>query len=64
MLHGIGEDKIREIAEKAGISSEAASSQLTELLPGIIGKLVPNGKMPGGNLLEKALQMLKGKASL
>jgi uncharacterized protein YidB (DUF937 family) len=61
MLHGIGEDKIREIAEKAGISSEAASSQLTELLPGIIDKLTPDGKIPDGNLLEKGLEILKGK---
>jgi uncharacterized protein YidB (DUF937 family) len=59
---GIGEERIREIAQKAGISSEAASSQLTELLPSLIDKLTPNGKIPAGNLLEKALEMLKGKA--
>ena len=62
LLHGIGEDKIREIAEKVGISSEAASEQLTELLPSLIDKLTPNGNIPEGSLLEKALEMLKGKA--
>jgi uncharacterized protein YidB (DUF937 family) len=35
---------------------------LTALLPGIIDKLTPDGKIPEGNLLEKALEMLKGKA--
>jgi len=62
LLHGIGEDKIREIAEKAGVSPQDTVSQLTALLPGIIDKLTPDGKIPEGNLLEKALEMLKGKA--
>jgi len=63
LRHGIGEDKIREIAEKAGISTEAASLQLTELLPSIIDELTPNGKIAEGTFIEKALEMLKGKAS-
>jgi uncharacterized protein YidB (DUF937 family) len=61
LLHGLGEDKIREIAEKAGVSPQDAVSQLTALLPGIIDKLTPDGKIPDGNLLEKGLEMLKGK---
>jgi uncharacterized protein YidB (DUF937 family) len=63
LRNAIGEDKIREIAEEAGISTEAASSQLTELLPSIIDKLTPNGKIPEGTIFEKALEMLNGKAS-
>jgi uncharacterized protein YidB (DUF937 family) len=61
MLHGIGADKIHEIAEKAGVSQQNTASQLTALLPGIIDKLTPDGKIPDGNLLEKGLEILKGK---
>jgi uncharacterized protein YidB (DUF937 family) len=63
LRQGIGEDKIREISEKAGISTEAALSQLTELLPSIIDKLTPNRKITEGNFIEKALEMLNGNAS-
>lgn len=62
LIHGIGADKIGEIAEKAGISPETASSQLTQLLPSLIDKLTPNGSMPEGNAIEKVFEMLKGKA--
>lgn len=61
LLHGIGEDRIQAIAEKAGISSRDAASQLTALLPAIIDKLIPDGKIPGGNLLAKGLEILKGQ---
>ena len=55
----LGSDKIQEIAAKVGISKDAASQHLSELLPQIIDKLTPNGKLPEAGKLGEALNMLK-----
>lgn len=57
----LGLDQIRNLAEKAGLSQEEATGGLASLLPQIIDKLTPEGKMPEGNLLDEAMKMLKGK---
>lgn len=57
----LGDDKIRGIAEKLGLSGEDASNSLAELLPQVIDKLTPEGKIPEGGLLEQGLALLKGK---
>jgi len=61
LRNGIGEDSLRSLAENAGMSEESASSQLSDLLPGLIDKLTPDGKLPDSSILEKGLEMLKGK---
>jgi uncharacterized protein YidB (DUF937 family) len=61
LRNGIGEDSLRSLAENAGISEESASSQLSDLLPGLIDKLTPDGKLPDSDILEKGLERLKGK---
>ena len=58
---GIGKEQIQQIAEKMGLSPDAAKSKLAELLPGIIDKLTPEGKIPEGGFLEKTLDMFKNK---
>ena len=55
----LGSDKIQQIAAKVGISKDAASQHLSELLPQIIDKLTPNGKLPDAGKLGEALNMLK-----
>jgi uncharacterized protein YidB (DUF937 family) len=45
LRNGIGEDRLRTMAEQAGMSTESISSQLTDLLPNIIDKLTPDGTM-------------------
>ena len=61
LRNGIGEDSLRSLAENAGMSEESASSQISDLLPGLIDKLTPDGKLPDSSILEKGLEMLKGK---
>jgi uncharacterized protein YidB (DUF937 family) len=61
LRNGIGEDSLRSLAENAGMSEESASSQLSDLLPGLIDKLTPDGKLPDSSILEKGLEMLKEK---
>jgi uncharacterized protein YidB (DUF937 family) len=59
--HVLGSDQVKELAAKAGISPEAASSHLAQLLPMLVDKLTPNGQVPEtSSLLQSGLEMLKG----
>ena len=55
----LGSEKIQEIAAKAGISNGDVAKHLSELLPQVIDKLTPNGKLPNANSLEEGISMLK-----
>ncbi len=59
----LGSDKIQEIAQKLGISGTEASGGLAALLPQIIDKLTPEGKLPEGGLLDQGLDFLKKSLS-
>jgi uncharacterized protein YidB (DUF937 family) len=61
--HVLGSAQVKELAAKAGISPETASSHLAQLLPTLVDKLTPNGQVPeSSSLLESGLEMLKGLA--
>lgn len=57
----LGGDVLKQLAAQAGLSSEAAGGQLASLLPGLIDKLTPDGKMPDTRLIEQGLNLLRGK---
>jgi uncharacterized protein YidB (DUF937 family) len=57
----LGADKIQEIAGKLGISNTQVSGGLAVLLPHIIDKLTPDGKVPEGGTLENSLSALADK---
>ncbi len=57
----LGSDQIQQISEKAGVSQEEASKGLAGLLPEIIDKLTPDGKMPEGDMIAQGLDTLKRK---
>src|SRR5262245_18259241 len=55
----LGADKILELAKQVGVSPQMASSLLSVVLPLIIDKLTPGGRMPAqGGLLSQGLGML------
>ena len=56
----LGGDVIQQLAEKSGISVDAAKTQLAELLPGLIDKVTPEGKIPEGGLLDMGQELLRG----
>ncbi len=58
---GLGSDLLKKLAAPSGVSSETVSSQLTNLLPGLIDKLTPDGKMPDTKLIKQGLNFLRGK---
>ena len=57
----LGADKIKEIAGKLGISDDQVSGGLAVLLPHIIDKLTPDGKVPDSGMLEQGLSSLLQK---
>jgi len=57
---GLGSDLLKQLASKAGLSPQDASSQLSDLLPSLIDKLTPNGKIEAGPL-EQLLKLVQGK---
>lgn len=58
----LGSDRIGSIAQQLGISPNAASGQLAELLPQVIDKLTPQGSVPQGGFgdIGSLLSMLGG----
>jgi uncharacterized protein YidB (DUF937 family) len=61
MKQGLGSDVITQLATKAGLNPDLVSSQLTTLLPGLIDKLTPEGRIPESGLLEQGLNLFRGK---
>jgi len=61
IVKGLGSPQISQLAQKIGIPPETVSSTLANVLPGIVDKLTPNGKVPTDQLLQDGLSMLKGK---
>jgi uncharacterized protein YidB (DUF937 family) len=58
---GFGGDLLTQLAGKAGLSPDAASSQLSSLLPDLVDKLTPNGKIEAGGV-DQLLKMFQGKS--
>ena len=57
----LGSEKIGVIAAKAGVSPETAQNGLAQILPQLVDHLTPNGEVPQGDLMSKAMELLKGK---
>ena len=57
---GLGSDFLSQLAGKSGVSPEAASAQLSSLLPDLIDKLTPNGKIEAGGI-DQLLKIFQGK---
>lgn len=60
---GLGSDLLKQLASKAGLSSQDASSQLSNLLPNLVDKLTPNGKIEAGGI-EQLLKLAQGKLGI
>jgi len=60
---GLGSERLSQIAEHSGKSVDEVKAGLAAILPGLIDKLTPNGKLPEGGLLEKGLSFLKSRTA-
>lgn len=57
----LGADRIREMAGNAGVSGNQMSDALASLLPQMIDKLTPDGRVPEGNALTQGISALAEK---
>lgn len=57
---GLGFDTISQIAQQLGVSPQTASSGLSQLLPGVVDGLTPQGAVPEhGDLVSNGLSMIQ-----
>jgi uncharacterized protein YidB (DUF937 family) len=61
VTHAFGSKEIEELATKAGVSTEQASLQLSELLPQAIKHLSPDAKLPGARVFGDVATSLEEK---
>jgi len=61
IVKALGSDRLRGFSEQAGLGQEEISGGLARLLPEIIDKLTPQGKIPDSGLLEEELTEMKKK---
>jgi len=58
LKRGLGPDLLSRIAEQAGMKPDDAASGLSELLPGLIDQLTPEGKVPDFDRLRRDMGSL------
>ncbi len=56
----LGSDTIKNISSKLGIDAGSLSGKLSNILPQVVDKLTPEGKVPEGNLLNEGMNILDG----
>jgi uncharacterized protein YidB (DUF937 family) len=49
-VHAVLGDKLQDLAQQSGASTQDLSSQLAHWLPQIVDKLTPDGKLPEGGV--------------
>jgi len=59
----LGSGVVQDLAAKLGVSPSDAASHLSQLLPGIVDHLTPNGEVPEGGLAGVGLDLVKGLLS-
>ena len=56
----LGSDVVKGIASKLGMDSNTVTSQISNLLPQVVDKLTPEGKIPEGDILSQGMNLLGG----
>ncbi len=60
-LQGVlGGDMLGQLAGKLGVAPATASSQLADVLPGLVDKLTPGGQLPQGDIMAQGMDLLRG----
>jgi uncharacterized protein YidB (DUF937 family) len=57
--NALGEEQINQMAQNMGVSHQEVLTGLAGLLPQLIDKLTPDGKLPEGSVLDQGLELLK-----
>lgn len=59
LKQGLGGDVIGQLAAKAGLPADIATANLAQILPSIIDRLTPEGRVPEANMLKQGLELLR-----
>lgn len=54
----LGPDRVREVARDAGVTEQEASQGLSSVLPQLVDRLTPDGKLPDSNKANETLAQL------
>lgn len=57
----LGDQELNNVAQKAGVSTDQAASAISQLLPQLVDKVTPNGKLPDQNSLSSLLGSLNSQ---
>lgn len=57
---GLGDATIGKLAAQTGIPEEQISSHLSTILPQVVDKLTPNGRIAQGDIVSKGMDLLQG----
>lgn len=59
----LGEERLGQLAGRIGLTPDALSTKLADLLPSAVDKMTPDGKIPDAGMFDQVLGMLKSKLS-
>jgi len=57
----LGPEKVSQFAKQAGVSGNEASAALAGMLPGLVDKLSPDGKLPDANGIQSMIGQFLGR---
>jgi uncharacterized protein YidB (DUF937 family) len=57
--HGLGSQLLNQLGQKTGLPPDQVASHLSTLLPQIVDKLTPNGKIQQENILSQGTDLLQ-----
>lgn len=57
----LGQDKVRQVADQAGVSEQEASHGLAAVIPQLVDRMTPSGQMPDEQSANSSLSQLAGK---
>ena len=60
IVKGLGQQQVSQLANKAGVPMDQIGSLLAQVLPTVVDKLTPQGKIPTDDLLQTGFNMLLG----
>lgn len=60
LTEALGSERVSQFAKEAGVSGSEASTLLAGMLPGLVDKLSPDGKLPDAGGLDSLLSGLMG----
>jgi len=63
LTQALGQGVIQRVAQATGMSPDALSAKLTEVLPMVVDKLTPDGKVPESGMLAQVLNLLKSRSA-